>query len=191
MDSKLSLELYELAKDTSSTIKGLPLELNQMIWKSTLTDNRIITINWAHTSHRDLGKRCLAKDFHASYEKIKALTPSNNVWSNDNIRAANVKRIAIDMENDPNMALDTSTSLELNFLRWATLRFCTLEKIFIQPVFAFDSFCETVFRTRFQELMRDYQELFGPLRQGQEYRIPEIFLVCLQCDPDLSKAVQR
>ncbi|KAJ8059805.1 hypothetical protein OCU04_011436 [Sclerotinia nivalis] len=209
-----------------------------MIWKSTLTDNRIITIHWAHTSRRDLGKRYLAKDFHASYEKVEALTvssqsraiahgeyrlcfgndmqnpiyfssdrdilkftsltfaeivhyPGNNVWSNDNIRAANVKRIAIDMENDPNMAMDTSTSLELTLLRWATLRFCTLEQIFIQPVFAFDSFCETVFRARFQKVMRDYQELFDPLRHGQEYRIPEIFLVCLQCDPDLSKAVQR
>ncbi|CAD6445182.1 cbe703ae-d484-408b-ac94-f4d4f5c03ada-CDS [Sclerotinia trifoliorum] len=238
MYSELTLKPPELATEISSNIKCLPLELSQMIWKSTLTVNRIITIRWGHTSHRDLGRRCLAKDLHASYERVEALTvssqsraiaqseyrlcfgndmrnpiffnserdilkftsltftqivhyPKNNVWSNSSIRAANVKRIAIGMENDPNMALYTSTSLELNLLRWATLRFCTLEQIFIQPVFAFDSFCETVFRARFQEVMRDYQELFEPLRHLQEYRIPEIFLVCLQCDPNLSKAVRR
>ncbi|TGO91843.1 hypothetical protein BPOR_0017g00250 [Botrytis porri] len=115
---------------------------------------------------------------------------TGDVWNTYSVRAANIKRIAVEVPNDGNVFAHPSIIPETTLLCCTTLLFATLETIFIQPSFVIDPSSEATFRAQFEKEMQANQKSFGPLWDGEPYNIPEIVFVCFQCDLNLLKACQ-
>ncbi|TGO76733.1 hypothetical protein BELL_0140g00240 [Botrytis elliptica] len=114
----------------------------------------------------------------------------NGVWGILSVEAANIKRIAVEMRNDSNISEARRTLTEVKLLVSAIMLFATLETIFVQPSCVISPSSEAAFRAQFEKEMPRNFSLYRPSGGEKRYNVPEIVIVCPQCDPDFLKACQ-
>lgn len=114
-----------------------------------------------------------------------------DVWDLATIQSLGLRRIILDMKIGHNIMGRSDESRALQLLSQATKVFGTLEQIFVQPAFAIDWHAEKLFRESFMKVVKERRGCGGFFFGSHVYKVPQTFLVCLECDPDLTKASQR
>ncbi|TGO45926.1 hypothetical protein BCON_0355g00050 [Botryotinia convoluta] len=98
---------------------------------------------------------------------------TRDVWNTGSWRAANVKRVAVEMQNDVNFFVHPN---ERTLLVHATLLFGILETIFVQPSFVIGPSSEAAFRAKFEKQVELYLDDLGLPSDGELHNVPEIVI---------------